>query len=393
MRLKKTHNWILFICITVLSISTQVAAQSPQIKGKLEMALWGETDRESFTLDGDGALHLNISHYQDVVGLNVDLKADTQMADGWGLDLELEGAYVDYFARDFDLRLGKQRISWGPAVGFNPTDVVNPINVTDPMGDKLSNWALKGQYYWGPTLEMTAVYVPFFRSSIDVIEPISPQYSGTPIKVPTPGQGEWAVKLSAEAVKGFDMSVMYFSGWQRTPSLKVKDMMLGASGTPSMPPSNNPPIMEGYFRPVQIVGGDFATAIGDLGLWAEAAHSMLDSDDAFTDWVVGGDYGFANGLKLVGQYFRQNQATTKQDYIMVALEQPFAMIHSWQIGVVYDLENGDYLFNPEIALSPADGAELAFGWKNVGYTDKDVPVRNLMAQMESELYLRLTMSF
>ncbi len=355
----------------MLLFSITAYAQGPYIGGKWEAELMGLTDCDPIKLSGDSTLYLDIQHYADPVDLNVTLKAEGSMANDQGLGLELDQAYVDYLAADYDLRLGKQRINWGTAVGFNPTDVINPVDISDPMNDKLANWAVKGEYYWGPTLELTGVYVPFFRPSLDAI-PGKPQ-----IAVISPeDDGEWAVKLGAKGMAGMDFSLMYFSGWERMPTPRM------TMGGP-----------QGYYRAVDIIGADFATSIGDLGLWAEAAYSTPEGGDAYTNWAVGGDYGLPNGLKIVGQYFRQATTGIGRDYIMLGLENELAVIHRWKVGAVYDVDSGDYLFNPEFNLSLADGAELALGWKYVE-NDKSGPgVMNLMSQMESELYMRLAMSF
>ena len=374
MRIAPMSRWLLFGFIGILLTSSTAYGQAPHIGGKWEMELVGWMDRDPVQLSGDGTLHVDIVHYTDPVTLNVNLKAESSMAREGGPVLQMDQAYVDYMAREYDLRLGKQRVNWGTAVGFNPTDVINPIDITDPMNDKLASWAIKGQYYWGPSMELTGVYLPFFHPSVDAI-PGNPN-----IKVLSPsehgGDGEWAVKLGGKGIKGMDLSVMYFSGWERMPSLRM---------TPKGP--------QGYYRAVSTVGADFATAIGDLGLWAEVALTTPGEGDAYTNWAVGGDYGLPNGLKIAGQFFRQGSLGVDRDYIMLGLEQELSVIYRWKLGTVYDLDSGDYLFNPEVGVSLADGAELTFGWKNVGYEQNNPAVKNLMSQMESKLYVGLTMNF
>lgn len=374
MRIVPRSSWFLFVCVGMLLMSGTVYGAAPQIGGKWEMQLVGITDQDPVKLSGDGILSLDISHYTDPVALNVNLKAESNMADHGGLVLRIDQAYVDYMARDYDLRFGKQRVNWGTAIGFNPTDVINPMDTNDPMNDKLASWAMKGQYYWGPSLELTGVYLPFFHPSVDVI----PGNPNIPVVSPDDSDswGEWAVKLGGKGIEGMDFSVMYFSGWESMPSLRM---------TPKGP--------QGYYRVAKTVGADFATAIGDLGLWAEAAHTTPEGGNAYTNWAVGGDYGLPNGLKVGGQFFRQANGGVERDYVMLGFEQELAVIYRWKAGAIYDLESGDYLFNPEVSLSLADGADLTLGWKKVAHDKNNPAAKNLMSQMESGVYMGLTMNF
>lgn len=85
----------------------------------------------------------------------------------------------DLFADGIDLRLGRQIVEWGKADVFNPTSVINPYDLEDPLdfGRKIANemvvlsisppWTVEGEEI--PILDelnWTLVAVPVFRSQL-----------------------------------------------------------------------------------------------------------------------------------------------------------------------------------------------------------------------------------
>lgn len=47
--------------------------------------------------------------------------------------VEFEEGYVDFSHGDLDLRIGKQKFAWGRLDGYQPTNVLNPRRLTDPV--------------------------------------------------------------------------------------------------------------------------------------------------------------------------------------------------------------------------------------------------------------------
>ena len=88
----------------------------------------------------EGRLSLGITKYklsldQDLMraGAGIDGHAYISVK-GWynhnaseGKWLELDEAYADIYLNLFDLRIGRQLVSWGTAYGLNPTSYVNPL--------------------------------------------------------------------------------------------------------------------------------------------------------------------------------------------------------------------------------------------------------------------------
>lgn len=283
--------------------------------------------------------------------------------------LTLDEAYLDYFGSNYDLRVGQQRIVWGTALEVNPTDVINPINITDPLGDKLPVMAVNSTYYLNDWLQVTGVYLPHFKPALEAI-PNQPT-----IEVVRPEStlenSEYAVKLKAVGVQGADFSVSYFSGWEDTPTL----LSPGQAG----------------YRNQQMIGADLATAVGDVGLWAEAALTQVSGvDKNRLSWIVGGDYRWGNGLYLAAQYAQMEEMAGKTDLIVGALEQTFAGIHSWKIGALYNVDTQAYALMPELTISLADSTNLILGAKLLENSDQSL---QLLGQTPSQLIAKLEMSF
>lgn len=85
-------------------------------------------------------------------------------------DADLREAYFDVyglFTKNLDIRVGRQRIAWGTADRFNPTDNLNPLDLEDiwDFGRHLGSNAIKFDYYAG-TFTFTAVGIPWFTPSV-----------------------------------------------------------------------------------------------------------------------------------------------------------------------------------------------------------------------------------
>lgn len=70
---------------------------------------------------------------------------------------ELDRIYVDATFEKFQLSLGRQRIAWGTALVWNPTDLFNPLSILDlDYEERPGTDALRAQYF---TSEVTKVEI------------------------------------------------------------------------------------------------------------------------------------------------------------------------------------------------------------------------------------------
>lgn len=81
----------------------------------------------------------------------------------------LREAYVGFYWRLFDLRVGAQRIAWGRGDAFQPNDILNPRDLSDPiLGEtevqRLPSFAVRADIDSGPA-SLEIVLQPFFRPS------------------------------------------------------------------------------------------------------------------------------------------------------------------------------------------------------------------------------------
>jgi hypothetical protein len=246
--------------------------------------------------------------------------------------VDFEEFFFDLALGDLDLRIGKQRVSWGKLDRFSPLDVVNAMAYIDPFlveeaERRLGSPAVHASY-WLPEdvlpsqSRFSLLWVPYFipprfsdarceveaqGSSCDVerwfppaalppgvfeipagVIPL-PGGAGNPrLVVPlgfstrndSPGfrleNGSIGAGYSAW-VRGADIGVHYFYGFDPQPAFRLTAT---AFGRPDAGPFN--PIgvtdltatttLAPVFRRVHVAGGNIAYAISDFTLRAEAAY-------------------------------------------------------------------------------------------------------------------------
>ncbi len=184
---------------------------------------------------------------------------------------------------------------------------------------------------------------------------------------------------------------------------RIKTRLPQTNGTPARKVIFTPTAIPGtvdldtelIYPRLHIAGLDLAGAIGDVGIWAEAAaffpekiyletdlsalgmgtrSSTAMDDNPYTKYVIGGDYTFKNGLYINGQYLHgfiyERGKDSLEDYFMFGLEQKFfadklkvtPIGGGIEIKDFEDLKNNYALiFAPEIAYYPVDNAEIILG--------------------------------
>jgi hypothetical protein len=99
-------------------------------------------------LDGIGAL----SKAEETQPYRIDVNE---------LYVEVQNLLVD----GFHVRAGQQLVLWGVADQFNPTNLLNPDDLIDPLlfGKQLGNFMVKADYWVTDDFSLSAVLVPLFR--------------------------------------------------------------------------------------------------------------------------------------------------------------------------------------------------------------------------------------
>jgi hypothetical protein len=294
----------LFGALAAWALAAPVAADG------LEPAGWLELDKR--LLLEDGAAQLPIPHEASLgltalpaeqleLHLSGRLRfydvAVTQGLGGLGdpaqampMDLLLWDAAVDVYdviPDRLDLRVGKQRIAWGTADRFNPTDNLNPDDLSDflDFGAKLPTWALRADLIVVDSyLKLTAVWLP------GPVPALLPRFGEMPLASSSTGSigdmvpagitasvGDVALGLpradlahSMQAVKaagsvvGVDWSLSYFHGYDDIPIEKdvairvVSPVEIAIDATAILPETH-------------VAGADLAGELFSVGWWVEAA--------------------------------------------------------------------------------------------------------------------------
>ena len=84
------------------------------------------------------------------------------------IDIEIREAYLELYGflfKNLDVKIGRQRISWGTADRLNPTDNLNPYDLEDILdfGRHRGSYAINLNYYLTNNISLQAVYIPFFQ--------------------------------------------------------------------------------------------------------------------------------------------------------------------------------------------------------------------------------------
>jgi hypothetical protein len=313
--------------------------------------------------------------------------------------VELREAYLDLYSfpiSSVDLRLGRQIINWGSADALNPTSNISPDNleILLDFGKHIAVDGFQGTYY-GSILNLTCVFVPTFTptrlpppsyssallsafsSGLSLPPGVSLEGFKQQIVLPDRDLNEssqYAFKLST-FLHGFDLSLSYYNGRYHLPTPSAI----------SMPDS----VITLIYPELQVIGGDFAGAIGSVGFWGEGAvffpeEVLLDipglpaeevlGDEPYVRFITGCDYTFGNGVYVNMQalhgFLHEQGRDNLNDYLTFRAEQSFLnskltlvpasiaiSVSDWDDPT----ENYGLAYVPELTYRPFDNVELTFG--------------------------------
>ena len=221
-------------------------------------------------------LRLELSGYVD--GLIAD-RAGTTARDAIVRPQDL---YAEIHASRFDLRIGTSRLVWGRLDEFQPTDVVNPIDLTRFLLEGRSEARLpvgmvRGRLFLTPSSTLEAVVVPRFRASrFDQLEEATSPFNlaASEIRIALPierrePEVSWSntqggARLTS-TVGRVDVGVSAYRGFRSFPVLSLDSALNPARGP-----------LESYPR-FTMVGADFETVRGQWGIRGELAAFVEDA--------------------------------------------------------------------------------------------------------------------
>ena len=263
---------------------------------------------------------VNLSGYVD--GLVADRKASGGSGASSDAIVRSNDLYAEFFATHFDLRVGASRIVWGRLDEFQPTDVVNPIDLTRFLLEGRSEARLpvglvRGRVFLRGSSTLEGIIVPVFRAGrFDQLEERTSPFNlaaNANVVCPRVGLG------SASAELGRDGPCLLLIRERQEPEGALRNMQGGARftstagrvdwavsafrGFNSFPTYTVtiPRLVESFPR-FTMIGGDFETVRGPWGVRGEVA-AFVEGERERVESGIGvdrraGDYRLAANVLL-----------------------------------------------------------------------------------------------
>ena len=220
--------------------------------------------------DAGEHLRFNLAGYVD--GLLGDREATG--ASGTAADAIARPAdlFAEFTTARFDLRAGFSRLVWGRLDEFQPTDVVNPLDLTRFLLEGRSEARLpvalvSGRVFLPRSSTLEAVVVPVFRAStFDQLEEttapfnVLPGASAARVEPATSWSNLQGGGRLTSTVGRVDWALVAYSGFRTFPTLTL---------TP-------PGVLGETFPRFTMIGGDFETVRGAWGFRGEIAAFVAD---------------------------------------------------------------------------------------------------------------------
>lgn len=376
-----------------LVLHSQVKAQTYELRGNLRqwVKVFNQAPQATDLLETRLKLEL-----LSTLGKNTAFRATNYYVyDGLrkSHNWSFQEAYIDYYSRMLDIRLGKQVIAWGKADEINPTDILNPQNLANITEDKsirkIGLFSLKADWKCYDFV-LEGVWKPEFQSL--QLPPLNSRWAFFTIpgltELPSPiyptnklANTEWALKLS-RTISMFDFSVSYFDGWDNifTPKLVFN------------PVTQQMQLDQLIFNRTKMFGADFAGSIRSVGVWGECAYFRTEDAEGtdpfiknpYVQFVVGADYTFSYNIKANMQYFQEyitkvagvaeeksEEAIISRLGIGIPLQQAVSLriqksfgagdVHRIELFGFYDMKHQGLMLQPKLVLSPVDAFSLEMG--------------------------------
>ena len=293
------------------------------------------------------------------------------------LSFDLEEYYAEFNFSSFDLKVGKQIFSWGKADGFNPTDNLNPRDYVDLFveEEKIGVPAINLLYYWNDfTFDLifiptyTPTRLPLLNSRHSFLDPEAPTVvNGRELPADTLSSSQTGIRISRH-ISGWDLSASYYDGYDDLTLATVEsDQSLTAR-----------------YNRTRVVGVDFATTFGGLGVHGEAAQFFYDGskNEDYLQYILGIDYNWTNviydhDIFLILEYMGDTTTQSREDKrpafasgLGRVSRNSFLSTITYKFSDTLELETKlannldhhlSYVINPEINYDITDAFKLTFG--------------------------------
>ena len=356
--------------------------------------LGGDISHNLFYLLREGELSQNITQYGLFLKKNFrGGKGKVYLSFNGGYDSIVEGsieavkldeAYADFYLRNTDIRIGRQVVSWGTADGINPTNYINPSDLslteTEFKGKPLA--ILRAAYY-GKKADVTGVIVFDFEpqeipKELEMeVGQLIPGFGGFPSPAEienTLENMEFALRVE-KRIGAWDAKLSYFHGWEDYPALWIE----------LQPGSISQFEARAQYQRVDKIGLATAGSIKKVGLWSEMAYVIpreieemrnaflsFSMNEPYLQAVLGADRTFGK-IYLEGQYiYYQNGSllspygqyetgvdVTAGTYLMVQSSYEINQIHSLRLGGIVNLQDSSYTLMPQYTYAINEVTDLS----------------------------------
>jgi len=403
------------LLILVLVFSSVSYAKEIEISGSLNSYLVGNPNNGS--IEEEEKVNLIL---EKEFGLDANMHLDLEVASdaNSSTSTSFNEAYLNYYTRNMDWRIGKQEISWGSAYKMNPTSYFNPSDLTalKPLDEKLGVKAVKGVYYAPRGLEITGVVVPFFKGD-EVSDKMVNSILNTTIKELQQVKLDPSIAIDEENpyTNSVDRKVENVQGGIKVTKRRFHDYDISLSayhGRDKLPivddeatldtidiPSSDPKATVSFVYPeADRVGFDIIGDLGDMGVWTEATYSDYQGEQYANtlEAAVGIDYKFDNDLYLVGQGYYKEGRTESEPKVKAAnfyVSKPIFDFHEIEVTTLYDFESETSLIEPQFNYSLANSIELQLGGTYVDSAKKGTSRGLISALGQDRIYTRLNVEF
>ncbi len=368
--MQKIKLSLIGVALLLIVLQSPCWAREVKIKGNISYDLIYFTE--------SGKFYSNVIQYEFSLEKYFGMKGKAYLSFKGGYDsmkeetpkleiITLDEAFADIYLKNTDLRIGRQVISWGTADGINPTNYINPkeISFTDmePKGKPLT--CAQATYY-GKNIILTGVGI-FDYEPVEIPEEMKNGFPEPTEPENTLKNMEFALKVE-KRISNWDVKLSYFSGWEDYPALWMKY-------NPLIPPPLPPFEPQSAYQRVNKIGLATASTFRGIGLWTETAyvlpHKIEEMDqpgnilfsmnEPYFQNVAGANYSFENDIYLEGQYvyygngslispYVQHNAGEKVDpgnYLMVYSSYTFDQIHTLELTAIDNLQDASFILMPQ----------------------------------------------
>jgi hypothetical protein len=335
---------------------------------------------------------------------------------------DVREAWVGVNGKKLNFEVGQKIIKWGRCDFTNPTSKLSPQDLVLRSPDRedmnLGNLLVAADYSPWEKVNFETVLVPYYRASVLIIDPIPlPDYVViNEIKSLQTDKGMFSYGFKADfRFQMFDWSLSWFNGYDPMPGIALTRFSLDLSQPVPAPYLE---LSETPFK-TRVLGIDFETAAGPLGIRGEAAWSgpvlsyetneyvplpevkyvagfdwaagiwrftgeysgkyIIDFTPAEVDPIIGTGIDFSQMAAMfaipgfdpeayvkqqVGAFNRLYNYQLNEYYHSAGLRVEAEMLYGKflpSVFTIYNFTSRDFFIIPEMKIKPADGLAITIG--------------------------------